>query len=150
MREFVREGAFDLALSLFTSFGYFETRAEDLTVLRNIKTNLKPGGVFVIDVISKEYLAGQPCRTHWDELPNGHIVVKHAVIAPGWSRVKITWLLVQGERTLRHGFEHNLYSGQELAALLVEAGFSDIQLFGSLDVTPYDATTTRPAARAVA
>ena len=53
MRDFVRAGAFDLALSLFTSFGYFETREEDLAVLRNVRASLKQGGVLVMDVMSK-------------------------------------------------------------------------------------------------
>ena len=33
MRDFVRPGTFDLALSLFTSFGNLDTREEDLAVL---------------------------------------------------------------------------------------------------------------------
>src|SRR5438128_2049859 len=33
MREFVRAGAFDLILNLFTSFGYFENTDDDLKVL---------------------------------------------------------------------------------------------------------------------
>ena len=59
MRDFVRPAAFDLALSLFTSFGYLDTREEDLAVLRNVRASLKKGGVFVIDVTSKEYVASQ-------------------------------------------------------------------------------------------
>lgn len=31
-RDFVREGAFDLVVNLFTSFGYFATRDEDLRI----------------------------------------------------------------------------------------------------------------------
>src|SRR5947207_10667210 len=36
MRKFSRPGAFDLAVSMYTSFGYFDTREEDLAVLRNL------------------------------------------------------------------------------------------------------------------
>ena len=41
MRRFVRPKAFDLALSLFTSFGYFPDPEDDLRVLRNIRANLR-------------------------------------------------------------------------------------------------------------
>jgi SAM-dependent methyltransferase len=150
MRDFVRPGAFDLALSLFTSFGYFDTRAEDLAVLRNVRASLKPGGVFVIDVTSKEYVVSQSCATHWEQWPSGEIHVHHYGVFPGWGRLRIRWLLIEGERAQRFEFEQNLYSGQELAALLERAGFADIQLFGSLDGAPYDAAATRLVARATA
>jgi SAM-dependent methyltransferase len=148
MREFQRPGAFDLALSLFTSFGYFETRDEDLAVLRNVRSSLKPGGIFLIDVISKEYMASQSCMTRWEQWPTGEIHVHHCDVFPGWGRLRVQWLLIENEHARRFEFEHNLYSGQELAALLERAGFSEIQLFGSLEGTPYDKTASRLVARA--
>jgi SAM-dependent methyltransferase len=148
MREFVRERAFDLALSLFTSFGYFDTRGEDLAVLRNIRTSLKAGGTFVIDVISKEYLASRFCATHWDEWESGEIYVQHYDALPGWDRLRLRWLLISGDRAQRFEFTHQIYSGHEMMALLEQAGFQDIQLFGSLDGTPYDSTATRLVALA--
>ena len=36
MRAFVRPESFDLALSLFTSFGYFNDAEDDLRVLQNV------------------------------------------------------------------------------------------------------------------
>jgi SAM-dependent methyltransferase len=44
MREFVRPAAFDLALNVFTSFGYFDDEAENRRVLENVYASLKPGG----------------------------------------------------------------------------------------------------------
>jgi SAM-dependent methyltransferase len=150
MRDFVRPGAFDLALSLFTSFGYLDTREEDLTVLRNVRASLKKGGVFVIDVMSKEYVISQRQSTHWEQLPGGEIQVSHYDVFPGWGRIRVQWLLIEGERARRFEFEHNAYSGQELAALLERAGFADVQIFGGLDGSPYDAAATRLVARATA
>ena len=43
MRDFVRPATFDLVISMFTSFGYFDDKGEDLLVLRNIHASLKPG-----------------------------------------------------------------------------------------------------------
>src|ERR1019366_7170864 len=143
MRDFVRPGAFDLALSLFTSFGYFDTREEDLAVLRNVRASLKQDGVFVIDVMSKEYLISQGQTTHWEQWPGGEIHVHHYDVFPGWGRLRVQWLLIEGERARRFEFEHNLYSGLELAALLERAGFTDVCIFGSLDGAPHDAAATR-------
>ena len=57
MREFVRPEAFDLAINLFTSFGYFDDWAENRQALENVLASLKPGGVFIFDHLGKELLA---------------------------------------------------------------------------------------------
>jgi SAM-dependent methyltransferase len=44
MRHFHRPAAFDLALNLFSSFGYFAEKAENLRVLRQLHSSLTPGG----------------------------------------------------------------------------------------------------------
>lgn len=43
---------FDLCVSLFNSFGYFKTRAEDAKVIRQVFRSLKPGGRFVLNTIN--------------------------------------------------------------------------------------------------
>src|SRR2546422_3084716 len=57
MRRFRRPESFDLAVNMFTSFGYFEDKAHDLEVLRHVHESLKAGGVFLLDMVSKEWLA---------------------------------------------------------------------------------------------
>jgi SAM-dependent methyltransferase len=42
-------GRYDCVVNLFTSFGYFEDPADNLTVIRNVAESLKPGGTFVLD-----------------------------------------------------------------------------------------------------
>jgi len=49
MRTFCRHDAFDLCLSLFTSFGYFSD-AENQKVLDNIGKSLKEGGALLLDL----------------------------------------------------------------------------------------------------
>ena len=46
------DGKYDAIFNLFTSFGYFETDEEDLTVLKNIKNGLAVDGVAVIDYLN--------------------------------------------------------------------------------------------------
>ena len=49
------EGAFDLAINMFLSFGYFETDAEHLAMLSGIARALRPGGRFLIQLWNREY-----------------------------------------------------------------------------------------------
>jgi SAM-dependent methyltransferase len=54
IRSFMRNSTFDLAISMFTSFGYFETAAENERVLANIYASLKSGGVFIVEMMGKK------------------------------------------------------------------------------------------------
>src|SRR5262249_48909922 len=63
MREFRRPEAFDVMLSLFTSFGFFAVREEDLHVLRNVRASLKPGGR-VCDGHDRQGVAGAALPAH--------------------------------------------------------------------------------------
>ncbi|MEP4534049.1 MAG: methyltransferase domain-containing protein [Cyclobacteriaceae bacterium] len=52
MREVYREGTFDFAFNLFTSFGYFDSKEEDQKAISAIAQELKPGGYFLIDFLN--------------------------------------------------------------------------------------------------
>jgi SAM-dependent methyltransferase len=46
---------YDCVFSFFTSFGYFDDPAEQLTVVRNMARALKPGGRLVLDYLNVRY-----------------------------------------------------------------------------------------------
>jgi SAM-dependent methyltransferase len=87
MRNFVRPASFDLACSLFTSFGYFEDEQDDLRVLRNIHQSLKENGVFIMEMLGKERLARVWKDTMCTELADAHwfsSVLRFATIGPAY------------------------------------------------------------------
>lgn len=43
---------FDAVVNLFTTFGYFESDAENASVLESVKQMLRPGGIFVLDYLN--------------------------------------------------------------------------------------------------
>lgn len=49
------EAEFDAAISMFLSFGFFETDAEHVAMLRGIAQALRPGGRFLMDFWNREY-----------------------------------------------------------------------------------------------
>jgi SAM-dependent methyltransferase len=49
MRYFKLAGSFDWIFNLFTSFGYFDTKEENLMVLERMAFHMKPGGKILID-----------------------------------------------------------------------------------------------------
>ncbi|MHC4342276.1 MAG: class I SAM-dependent methyltransferase [Planctomycetota bacterium] len=150
MREFRREGEFDAALNLFSSFGYFQDPADDLKVMQNLHASLKKGGKLVLDMNGKETLARKFQPRHWDQLEDGSILLIEQKIHDGWSGNSLTWTLIRG--TERKGFtlELRLYSGTEMARLMQKAGFEDVQLYGGFDGSPYDHEAKRLVAVASA
>lgn len=52
MREVFRPEGFDFVLNLFTSFGYFDSTEENLSVILAAAKSLKPNGIFVLDFMN--------------------------------------------------------------------------------------------------
>lgn len=136
MRDFIRPDAFNFVLNMFTSFGYFDNKGEDLMVLRHMYESLRPGGVLLIDVFGKEVMARKIQPITVMEAGDAMIVERHEIF-DDWSRLRNEWILIKGESVKRLKFHHTVYSGQELKSLFEQAGFEDVKLFGDLDGNEY-------------
>ncbi len=149
MRRFERPEAFDLALNLFTSFGFFEDPRDNLSVLEQVHHNLRPGGCLIMELVGREVLAGNFLPARVDEDDSGTRLVQSVSIIDDWTRVDNRWLLIQDGQVREHRFKLHLYSGQQLRDMLQQAGFQQVTLFGDLAGEPYDADARRLVARAV-
>ena len=143
MRDFVRPGFFALVLSMFTSFGYFDDKQEDMTVLENMFTSLQPWGACLIEVLGKERLAKILQSTTSSDLPDGTVVVERHRIFDDWTRVGNEWLVIRNGRVKSFKFHHTIYSGQELRDRLERVGFVAVKLHGSLDGDEYGPNAER-------
>ena len=74
---------------------------------------------------------------------DGALLVQRHQIVDDWSRVRNEWTVVRDGRARTFEFRLRIYSGQELKALLAEAGFGAITLYGALDARPYDLEAER-------
>ena len=143
MRAFVSPAVFDLAINVFTSFGYFDDAAENRRVLKNVYASLKPGGTFVFDHLGKEILAARYQPTRSESLPGGAVLIHRTEIIDDWSRIESEWILLEGGHASTFRIRHWLYSGREIRELLESVGFTEVSLFGSFDGTPYDPQAQR-------
>jgi SAM-dependent methyltransferase len=137
MRRFSRPSTFDLIINIFTSFGYFDEQADDLRVLELVRNNLRPDGMFVIEMVSKERLARAFQATTSTELPNGDVVFERHEIVGDWTRVRNRLTLMRADDTRTFEFTHRIYSGQEMKNLLASAGLAGARVYGDLDGRPY-------------
>jgi hypothetical protein len=128
---------------MFTSFGYFNDKKDDLKVLENVFVSLKPNGIFLIDIMGKERLAKifQPTRA--DVLDDSTMIVQRPEIFDDWTRVKNEWIIIKGSQAKAFKFYHTIYSGQELRDRMEQVGFESVKLYGDFDGSPYDSNAQR-------
>jgi SAM-dependent methyltransferase len=138
MRRFVRAEAFDLAINVFTSFGYFAEPEENLRVLENVQRSLRPGGCFVIELMNKERLAHVFESTLSTVLPDGRLFIDRHRVVDGWQQIQGEWYFLEDGRYQVFRHRHFIYSGQELRALLLQAGFAEVALYGGFEGAPFD------------
>jgi SAM-dependent methyltransferase len=143
MRDFVRPRAFDLVLNMWTSFGYFDDKSEDLRVLRNIYDSLRNESVFMIDVIGKEYLARVLQPTTSQPGADGSLLVERREIFDDWSRIRNEWILIKDGQARTFKFHNTVYSAQELKDRLLHIGFRQVTVYGDLDGNEYGANALR-------
>jgi SAM-dependent methyltransferase len=148
MRRFRQDEAFDAAINLFTSFGYFEDSGEDRKVLSNLWASLRPGGRLVMEMMGKEILARRFRRRDWAEL-DGILMLADRSVDRDWTWMRNREIYIEAGG--RHEFllEHRLYSGEELRTQLTSSRFSEVSLYGNLAGTPYDLDATRLVAVAL-
>jgi SAM-dependent methyltransferase len=149
MRTFCRRDAFDLAVSLFTSFGYFSD-AENQKVLDNIARSLKEGGRLLLDLRN----AGKGLSRLEDmdktiEVPSGTLRMS--------VRFDMRNLRARAEHTLTRpdgirissAFDVRVYSMEELREMIRKAGMDVIDFYGSLSGAPFTDESARMVALAV-
>ncbi len=143
-RTFQRAKAFDGAINLFTSFGYFDDAEDDLRVLRHLHGSLRPGARLVMEMAGKEWLARVYAPKDWQQYPDGTFFLAEREVLPGWALVKNRWIAISpgGER-VEFNFTHRIFSGAELEAIVAKAGFRPLALHGALDGRPYDRNAIR-------
>ena len=137
VRRFCRPDAFDSAMMMYTSFGYFEQADENRQVLVNAHRSLKEQGMLIIDVMGKEVLARVFDERDWHE-QHGIFFLQERQVSKNWSWMENRWIMLDGQN--RHEFKvsHWIYSAVELTTLLEGCGFSAVDVYGDFDGAPYD------------
>jgi SAM-dependent methyltransferase len=137
MREFVRPGAFDAVINLYTSFGYFENESENARVLGNVRESLGADGAALLDLQGKESMALTFEERRWSEQGGAHLL-QHSRPVDDWASVESRWTLVRDGQVREFTVRLRLYAATELKGLLLSAGFGRVEVFGSIDGAPYD------------
>jgi len=143
MREFRRAQAFDLALVMWTSFGYFHDDDDHLRVLDNIRHSLSDQGRLVLDLVGVEYLARNLEPVHLTEYDDDRLLIERPLLTENLTRLENEWLLIDGDKVHRAEFSHRVWSAGEISALLARSGFEVLGIYGDCRGGLYDLEAER-------
>ncbi|HEY9054860.1 MAG TPA: class I SAM-dependent methyltransferase, partial [Rectinemataceae bacterium] len=137
VRSFVPKGSFDVCINLYTSFGYFNSREEDMEFLAKARRCLAPGGLFVLETLGKELAARDFTQSEEFER-SGWMVRTEYKIRGDWEVQTNRWILEKPGQKVDRSFDLRLYSGFEIREAFSKAGFASCRVLGGFDGRPYD------------
>jgi SAM-dependent methyltransferase len=132
--------SFDAVLCLFTSIGY---RGEegDRQAFGEFLRVLRPGAALVIECLHRDRLMAIFQERSWDPLPDDAVLLEERRFdyLRGEIETVHTYFAVGDRRSVT--FRLRVYTATELARLLTEIGFDEIDCFGDFEGAPLSRET---------
>jgi len=129
----------DYAVNLFTSGLGYLSEEDDLQALRSLYLALKPGAKFLLDTISLFWLAinYQPLGWYESEDKKRRVLERREFdFLTNRNQAEFIYQEVGGTEKEQQ-INLRIYSPADLAALLRQAGFRPLDLYGDLDGSPF-------------
>jgi SAM-dependent methyltransferase len=137
MRNIKYKEKFDRVLLLFTAFGYFDDKTNEL-VLRNIYQALKVGGLFIFDIPNRDTYLKYISPCYVTEVGND-LMIDRISFDPLTGRSKNRRLVIRDGERKEKPFTIRLYNATEIADLLRTENFKNLLFYGKWDGTPVQA-----------
>ncbi|HEY3141060.1 MAG TPA: class I SAM-dependent methyltransferase [Acidimicrobiales bacterium] len=135
-------GPYELCLSLYHSFGYFDDR-ENAAQLRDWTSQLTRGGHMVVDVWNADLIHAAFRPDHSWKTPGGLRIDEHRTLDRSTSRLRIDYVYTYPDgRTSSQVAWFRLYRAAELEDLAWQAGLIVDGIYGSLRGEPHAPTST--------
>jgi SAM-dependent methyltransferase len=135
MRQIPGDGNIDLVVQLFTSFGYFSSREDDLLVLSKVFDAMKSGGWYVLDLINPVHLE-RNLVAHSSRTAGNLTLVEERTLENERITKNITITSPLGE-TLNFSESVRLFSREEILLMLQKSGFSVTSISGDYHGNPF-------------
>lgn len=143
-RRFIRRNTYDLAVNLYTSFGYFENPQEDVQMARALYESLKPGGKLVIEMIGKEVIARDFRARSWRQFSD-FMMLEERRLRDDFGWLESRWIIIKDGAQREITIGHRIYSATEIKSLLLSCGFARTSAYDGLSGEPYDHRAIRLA-----
>lgn len=129
MREMAFEEMFDGIYCWSTSFGYFD-EDKNLDVLARAHRALRHGGMLLIDIINRDFVAPRQPSLVWFE-GDGCVCMDEMQVDFFTSRLKVKrTVMFEDGRTREIDYSIRLYNLHELGKMMHDCGFRVVQVTG--------------------
>lgn len=139
MRRLPYREEFDAVVNLWTSFGYFLDPADDLKTLKAVARALKPGGLFLIDLVNAGWLDRHLVPRNWTLRDDGTYLLEEVKVLRGRDLATTnSWTVIgRNGKTASATFFVRNYDYARLAGLMRKAGLAPQRRWGALDASPF-------------
>jgi SAM-dependent methyltransferase len=135
---------FDLILNLFSSFGYFETDAENACVLAEFVRVCRPRGSILFDYMNEPNVRATLERRSTREIRSGVHVLEERWIDATPPRVNKRTTVSPPGATPREYLESvRLYTPDEITRMMQAAGFEPASTWGNYQAQPHTPNSPR-------
>lgn len=143
MRELRYAAVFDAAVSLFTSFGYFERPEDDRRVLAGVARALKPRGKFLMEMFNRDSLAASLPAQGWQVRDKSTVILEQDTFDSLQGRFETKRILIDGKGTREYSASVRAYTLAELKTMLDDQKLYVNRVLGGLDLSPYTPRSRR-------
>lgn len=130
---------FDAVINMFYSFGFFDTDAENNTVLKNFYNALKSGGKFLMhtDVNIPRILAKKYKENEERVLISGNKLQIIDSYDSNTKRINGTWIIKNDEKEIRKDYSVRVYTKGEFEQMCRDVGFSKVSTYSNWEGDSY-------------
>ncbi|CAD7837907.1 MAG: hypothetical protein [Olavius algarvensis Delta 4 endosymbiont] len=129
---------FDHVLILGNSLGYLPEPDADLSILKEGKRLLKPGGWLLLDVSDGEAMRTKITPLAWHEIGDDIVVCRLREVNAGRIHAREMVLSKQNGLIRDKTYGIQLYGQQTLATLVIKAGFEKVTVYNDASALPPD------------
>ncbi len=139
IRKPLNLNTYDIALNLFTSFGYFDDDSEDIAALQAIAQSLKPNGILVLDFLNVENLSFPENETQKHRFGDITFVTRKK-LEDNFVVKDIT--VMDNNRQFDYQERVKLITQKRFSEYFAQAGFKILHTFGNYNLNPFNPKTS--------
>lgn len=139
MRHLLYINYFDLALNLFTSFGYFESEYEHVKALQSFQKSLKPEGLLVLDYFNSKKILNKLTTKATKVIGDIHFHITKKVEN---NKIIKTINFTDKDRDYEYKEEVAAFSFADFARLFEKSGFEIVNYYGDYTLSEYEESSS--------
>ncbi len=126
--------SFDAVFIAGNSFGYFDSKKDDIRILREVMRVLKPNGKLLIDITDGGFIREHFDSRSWEWIDKNYFVCRERSLSKNFDRLVSREVITHVTKGVvaDQFYAERLYSSEDLNSLLTKVGFADFHNYSKL------------------